>query len=168
MLDFQNGVILVGISASSRLNSADCWFFAFLDIPWPANELSYTYRPCFYFMLPDRAGLPSIHSCLRAVYLSSAAIETISSVLFSPKRINLLRSRTTLPKMECNPLSTLLIQFVLSTMVMAFTNATWLVRLAILPLVATCTGLIIQNSMAYMTRTPWAALLGGYSISFFL
>lgn len=69
--------------------------------------------------------------------------------------------------MEIHPLFPLLMEVVVSSFIVGFTSSSSIFRLASLPVTAGCLWLVIQNSMKYMVRSPWAGLVGGYAISFF-
>ena len=69
--------------------------------------------------------------------------------------------------MDCHPFYPLAGQILLSAVIIGVTNSSSLIRRASLPLIAGCVCLVIRNSMAYMIRSPWAGLVGGYSISLF-
>ena len=70
--------------------------------------------------------------------------------------------------MLANPLILLLVQFMATALIIGFTTPTSVLRVAALPLVATCCAICVASSKAFLARSPWAATVGGYSVTYLL
>ena len=68
--------------------------------------------------------------------------------------------------MLTNPLILLLAQYMVTALIVGFTTPTSLLRFAVLPLVATCSAICVATSKTHLVRSPWAALVGGYSVTY--
>lgn len=68
--------------------------------------------------------------------------------------------------MLSNPLILLLVQYMATALIVGFTTPTSVLRFAVLPLMATCTAICVTSSKALLVRTPWAATVGGYSVTY--
>ena len=66
------------------------------------------------------------------------------------------------------PLQLLLLQFSLTSFVVGFTPSSSGVRVSCLPIVIFCTWQCVATSKSQMQRSSWAALVGGYSITYLL
>jgi hypothetical protein len=69
--------------------------------------------------------------------------------------------------MHVHPLFALVGEICLSTIVVGFTPTSAILRAASLPVVAACMWWTVRNSLDFMVRSPWAALVGGFAVSFF-
>lgn len=69
--------------------------------------------------------------------------------------------------MRLHPLFWLAGEICLSTFFVGFTPPSVILRAASLPVVTTCMWWTVQNCLDYTVRSPWAALVGGFSVSFF-
>lgn len=69
--------------------------------------------------------------------------------------------------MRLHPLFSLAGEICLSTFVVGFTPPSGILRTASLPVMMTCMWWTVQNCLDYMVRSPWAALVGGFAVSFF-
>lgn len=69
--------------------------------------------------------------------------------------------------MRFHPFILLAGEICLSTFFVGFTPPSVILRAASLPVVATCMWWTVQNCLEYMVRSPWAALVGGFAVSFF-
>lgn len=65
-----------------------------------------------------------------------------------------------------HPILYLIAEFVLTVLIIGFTQAYSPLRSAGLLLITLCVIKCIPSCMSYMVRTPWAALLGGYSATY--
>jgi hypothetical protein len=65
-----------------------------------------------------------------------------------------------------HPIFYLMAEFVLTVLIIGFTQAHSSLRPAGLLLITLCVIKCIPSCMPYMVRTPWAALLGGYSATY--
>ena len=70
--------------------------------------------------------------------------------------------------MLANPLILLLVQYMATALIVGFTTPTSVLRFAALPLIATCSAICVASSKTFIVRTPWAALVGGYSVTYLL
>ena len=68
--------------------------------------------------------------------------------------------------MLTNPLVLLLVQYMATALIVGFTTPNSVLRLAVLPLVATCSAICVASSKILLVRSPWAALVGGYSVTY--
>lgn len=62
----------------------------------------------------------------------------------------------------------LLTQFFATALVVGFTVPSSILRVGILPVVATCTWISVSTSQQCRERGPWAAIFGGYSVLYLL
>ena len=69
-------------------------------------------------------------------------------------------------KMVPHPLSLLVLEVAITVFVIGFTGSQSFIRLAALPLMILCVWLAVPNCMTAMGHSPWAATVGGYSITF--
>ena len=69
--------------------------------------------------------------------------------------------------MPLHPLYFLATEIGTSILVVGFTSPSSILRVASLPFTAACLWYVVQKSINHMVRSPWAALLGGYAVSFF-
>ena len=73
-----------------------------------------------------------------------------------------------LPNMPTLPIQLLLLQFSLTSLVVGFTPSCSILRVSCLPLIILCTWKCVFTSKLHMQRSSWAALVGGYSITYLL
>ena len=66
------------------------------------------------------------------------------------------------------PVQLLLLQFSLTAFVVGFTPSSSGIRVSCLPIVILCTWQCVTTSKCHMQRSSWAALVGGYSITYLL
>ena len=71
-------------------------------------------------------------------------------------------------KMLLLPLAILLVQFVATALIVGFTPTSSTLRTGILPLLAICTWIEVSISRQCVGRGPWAAVAGGYSVTYLL
>ena len=60
------------------------------------------------------------------------------------------------------------LQFSLTSFVIGFTSSSSLVRVSLIPIIILCTWQCVTTSKLHIQRNPWAALIGGYSITYLL
>ena len=68
--------------------------------------------------------------------------------------------------MVLHPLALLGAQYLMTALTISFTSSRSGYRLALLPLVATCCAICVPTCKNTLDRRPWAATVGGYSITY--
>ena len=68
--------------------------------------------------------------------------------------------------MLTNPLIVLLVQYMATALILGFTTPTSVLRFAVLPLVDTCSAICVASSKIILLRSSWAAIVGGYSVTY--
>lgn len=69
--------------------------------------------------------------------------------------------------MQAHPLILLAMEIAMSALLLGFTSPFSILRPASIPITSACVWFIIQTSVEHMVRSPWAALVGGFAVSFF-
>lgn len=65
-----------------------------------------------------------------------------------------------------NPVLLLFIQYTTIALILGFTSPTSVFRFALLPFVMICAAICVPVCKTFLLRGPWAALVGGYSITY--
>lgn len=65
-----------------------------------------------------------------------------------------------------NPILLLFIQYTTTALILGFTSPTSVFRFALLPFVMICAAICVPACKTFLLRDPWAALVGGYSITY--
>lgn len=65
-----------------------------------------------------------------------------------------------------NPILLLFIQYTTTALILGFTPPNSVLRFALVPHAIICSAICIPACKTYLLRSPWAALVGGYSITY--
>lgn len=69
-------------------------------------------------------------------------------------------------RMLPNPILVLFIQYTTTALILGFTPPKSVLRIALLPLIVICPAICVPACKTYLLRSPWAAMVGGYSITY--